>query len=627
MPMNDPALSPIMDDQVQRISSYQDPIKTDFGKIKAIEVLTFKEAELERTLNGLTTFGTVGVLQILYFANYDRFVLSLNDWKYALLKRLPVTGAESSGHGPISYTFPTYNGFYTLTLPKVNHLEGLKNLETILINNTRFSYKGTENILRNSTGARSPDDRFRRLEMTPGADENYDPISTSQYPSSFDTTTDAPHSLSKGQRMKRGFKKFGFIFKRKMSRKEKNNLNNYQARDIDSIKKTNEIQAAIHHYPRREIERWITYNKEIANSLGYYAEAYQEGSSPLGESRMRGYGSVDLGQGSLSNPIPLTTGISTVRAPLEDLGYSVGQLHASAVPHKFAKTGAYSKIKWTDKMKAKIPGEHKYYGERSAMSGVPAHAHSIHPHLGPRLEEHLGTSITNPTPGLIGTSYSQVYGEPVELGPQSGQIAREEMIENTTSTNNYIPTGLATGLGMTEKRETFGTLGQDLPAEHLNRDIGSNQNIITTTAEPTVTERIEERLSGQQGIPINSVNNSAVTGNFVQESRPNFIERIEDKIEGRSTNIGSEGLVQPTFETTNLPSLSERIRNVPTTTASGLPVESLPIIGSTTGGTVGRLSPTKPSLLTRMKNAFGSNEGVNQEHIDVVRGGNAHYEA
>ena len=263
--LNDPALnSPVMDDQVQRISSYQDPIKTDFGKIKAVEVLTFKEAELERTLNGITTFGTVGVLQILYFANYDRFVLSLNDWKYALLKRLPVTGADNTGNGPVAYTFPTYNGFYTLTLPKVNHLEGLKNLETILINNTRFSYKGTENILRKSSGsigARSPDDRFRRLEMTPGGtDENYDPISTSQYPSSLDTI-DAPHQLSKGQRMKRGFKKFGFMFKKKMSRKEKNNLNNYQARDIDSIKKTNEIQAAIHHYPRREVnfENFLIY--------------------------------------------------------------------------------------------------------------------------------------------------------------------------------------------------------------------------------------------------------------------------------------------------------------------------------------------------------------------------------
>ncbi len=359
---------------------------------------------------------------------------------------------------------------------------------------------------------------------------------------------------------------------------------------------------------------------------------------------MRGYGSVDLGQGSLSNPVPLTSGISTIRPPLEDLGYSVGQLHASAVPHKFAKSGAYSKPKWSDRMKAKLPGEHKYYGEKSAESRVPAHSHSIHPHLGPRLEEHLGTSITNPTPGLIGTSYSQVYGEPVELGPQSGQIAREEMIQTTTSTDNYVPsstyttsnnyvpssnystnnyvpsTGLVTGLGMTEKRETFGNLAQEgissnLPAEHLNRDVGSNKNIITTTAEPII----------QQEMPITQ-NTSTATGNFVQE-RPNIIERIEDKLEGRSTNIGSEGLVQPTIETTSLPSLSERIRNVPTTTASGLPVESLPIIGSTTGGTVGRLSPTKPSLLTRMKNAFGSNENVNQEHIDVIRGGNAHYEA
>jgi len=331
---------------------------------------------------------------------------------------------------------------------------------------------------------------------------------------------------------------------------------------------------------------------------------------------MRGYGSVDLGQGSLSNPIPLTSGISTIRPPLEELGYSVGQLHASAVPHKYAKSGPYSKPKWSDRMKMKLPGEHKYYGEKSAEAKVPAHSHSIHPHLGPRLEEHLGTSVTDPTPGMIGTAYSQVYGQPVEIGPQSGQIAREEMIQTTTSTNNYVPTVL----GMTEKRETFGELGgqQDLPAQHLSRDVGSNQNIVTTTAEPVVTERI----IGQQEVPVTTT--STLTPNIVQESKPNIIERIEDKLEGRSTNIASEGLVQPTIETSNLPSLSERIRNTTTTTTSGLPVESLPIIGGTTGGTVGRTSPTKPSILQRMKNAFGSNE---QEHIDVIRGGNAHYEA
>jgi len=143
----------------------------------------------------------------------------------------------------------------------------------------------------------------------------------------------------------------------------------------------------------------------------------------MGESRMRGYGSVDLGQGTLSNPIPLGGGISTSRPSLEDTGYSTGQLHS--VPAGTTVAG-YSKIRWTDKLKSKIPGEHRYYGEK--IPGEISHSHSIHPTVTDRLGQSLGTTPTNPTPGMIGESYTQAFGKEVSpispMGVQSTGYVR-----------------------------------------------------------------------------------------------------------------------------------------------------------------------------------------------------------
>lgn len=237
-------------------------IKSDFGKIKALEVLTFKEAELERTLNGRTTFATVGNLQVLYFPNFDRFVLSLNDWKYPLLRRIPIVSSGANMTGPIQYSLPTYNGFYTLRLHKVPHLEALQNLETILVENSKFSYLGTDNVLKRDL---SPDDRFRGQSMVdpanPGLGQSIvDPTnpgvgsfegSQAQY---LPEASKPTNTLSRGQKIKRGFKMLGFKLTKGLSRKGKHNMNHLQQRDIDTIKRTSEITVPTHMYPRKEVK-------------------------------------------------------------------------------------------------------------------------------------------------------------------------------------------------------------------------------------------------------------------------------------------------------------------------------------------------------------------------------------
>jgi len=56
----------------------------------------------------------------------------VNDWKYVLLRRIPIVSTEPTLGGSITYTLPTYNGFYTLTINKIVYAEALKNFETII---------------------------------------------------------------------------------------------------------------------------------------------------------------------------------------------------------------------------------------------------------------------------------------------------------------------------------------------------------------------------------------------------------------------------------------------------------------------------------------------------------------
>lgn len=122
------------------------------GSVKGVETLYFEEAEVEKTRGNTPIFGAIGPLSVLYFKDYDRFVLQLNDFKYPLLRRLNINGSGRS------FTLPGLNGAnYNLRILGNPSNDSLKNFETILMNNSRFGGKALE---------KSPDDKLTRSKPT-----------------------------------------------------------------------------------------------------------------------------------------------------------------------------------------------------------------------------------------------------------------------------------------------------------------------------------------------------------------------------------------------------------------------------------------------------------------------------
>ena len=118
------------------------------GSTKGVETLFFEEAEVQKLRGNTPIFGAIGPLSVLYFKDYDRFVLQLNDFKYPLLRRLNISGSDRS------FTLPGLNNStYNLRILGNPSQDSLKNFETILMNNSRFGGK--------ELGS-SPDDKLTR---------------------------------------------------------------------------------------------------------------------------------------------------------------------------------------------------------------------------------------------------------------------------------------------------------------------------------------------------------------------------------------------------------------------------------------------------------------------------------
>jgi len=127
------------------------------------EFLYFPEAEVKKIKGTATSFATMGPLSVLYFKDYHRFVLQINDWRYPLLRRLPVI-ADKGEVNALTLILPAMNGFsFILKVSNVANMPALTNLETILHENTRFSFKGEDMGPRKMEA--SPDDKLTRHQM------------------------------------------------------------------------------------------------------------------------------------------------------------------------------------------------------------------------------------------------------------------------------------------------------------------------------------------------------------------------------------------------------------------------------------------------------------------------------
>jgi len=139
-----------------------EPILREHGTAEGNEILYFENAQIEKIKGNNVSFASMGTLSILYFKAYDRFVLMLNDWRYPLLRRLPIVCER--GENDSNYILPANNGFsYRLNLGYIPGIHALKNFEKILHENSNFCYKGEESPFRKSEV--SPDDKLIRHEM------------------------------------------------------------------------------------------------------------------------------------------------------------------------------------------------------------------------------------------------------------------------------------------------------------------------------------------------------------------------------------------------------------------------------------------------------------------------------
>jgi len=267
-----------------------EPFQKEHDKVKGIEVLFFQEAELEKSKGDNKSFASSGPLSVLYFRDYNRFVLHLNDWRYPLMRRLPCTSEKGQG-GSRCYEFPALNGYcYKLRINGSGN-SALSNFDNILSNFSNYSVKGTD--LLPSKLEVSPDDKLYRhqkekeiaptgkilgvlkqgIDKVMHATESFKP-STKKLVSrkkKYDLKDIKNKNFRK--EAKSTFNKNYFSNGQKQSKefleKRKNNTNLSQNKEFKELLKTTESNAPALYLWKVELEEAILNNKDLINQGGY----------------------------------------------------------------------------------------------------------------------------------------------------------------------------------------------------------------------------------------------------------------------------------------------------------------------------------------------------------------------
>ena len=249
------------------------------GRVSGVEVLFFEEAELQKTKSTTTSFGAIGPLSVLYFSEYKRFVLQLNDWKFPLVRRLSTSGQNGT------YTLPALNGFvYTLTIAN-GSAQALANFDTILSNNSNFSFEKGGAPIREVE--KSPEDKVVRhqskntsakeiiSETIKGLVENVKVKAATMKTGTKNLTSTKKRISQKDIKTKdfkttahSSFKKDFFESSEKASQtflqRRRENSNLTQNREFEELKKTSKSNAPILYICREDIEEAILNNKDLA---------------------------------------------------------------------------------------------------------------------------------------------------------------------------------------------------------------------------------------------------------------------------------------------------------------------------------------------------------------------------
>ncbi len=242
------------------------------GKAKGVEVLFFEEAEVQKMRGNSPIFAAMGPLTVLYFKDYHRFVLQLNDWRYPLMRRLNITGSDKN------FVLPGLNNSsFNLRILGSPSQDTLKNFETILMNNSKFGGK---------TLSASPDDKLVRHrpkdttlmdKVTETAKQIIEKIhvktETIKTGTKNITSTKKRSNLKdiKNKDFKKDahstFKKDFFEAHHKITNnfltKRKENPNLTHAADFSELLKTSDNKAPAHFIHKLDLEESILNNRDI----------------------------------------------------------------------------------------------------------------------------------------------------------------------------------------------------------------------------------------------------------------------------------------------------------------------------------------------------------------------------
>lgn len=243
-----------------------EPICNLPGTIKGTEVLYFPDAEITKSKGSQNSFASFGGLSVLYFKEFNRFILQLNDWRYPLLRRL---STQSSGNG--SYVLPAPNGFsYNL---RINNAGGqsLKSLDNLL--------EGTRKL------EASPEDKLIRQPIQKQSDTGIKEVIGQTIKQTVQKVQNKAATLTTGTKYltstkkrinmkdiktknfkknaRSSFKKDFFQSSEKLSNEflqRRNTLGSSEARDFDALRKLSDAPSM--YIPKEEIVEAILQGKD-----------------------------------------------------------------------------------------------------------------------------------------------------------------------------------------------------------------------------------------------------------------------------------------------------------------------------------------------------------------------------
>jgi len=202
--------------------------------VRGYEILEFDSVDLSRTddKTNETTYLDANLLKVLYFPEFQRFILHLGNLSLVLLQRLKVVSSSKSNMKSRTYTFYINNGFYSLQISKIPFSESIQNFETILSHSCNFFYQG--DVIPVIEGGMSP------TFMPTGGSEN---LPSSTVPSS---ETSESQSSKYEEPKKSLFSKAAHTLSRVLGGSGKKNLNMMTLRSIDELRNVDQDFLSMH---------------------------------------------------------------------------------------------------------------------------------------------------------------------------------------------------------------------------------------------------------------------------------------------------------------------------------------------------------------------------------------------